>query len=96
MTQQILGLSFYIGIALALAVACILALGLMLHAGTRIHKEPLPLLFFGIIVAIMVMPIAIGRLITDGLAMSEASLETCKLIFLDQPYNYTGYSRSVC
>jgi exopolysaccharide production protein ExoQ len=81
MIQQVLGLSFYIGIAFTLAVACILALGLMLHAGTRIYKEPLPLLFFGIVAAIMIMPIVLGRLITDGLAMSEASLESMSSSF---------------
>jgi O-antigen ligase len=75
MTQQILGLSFYIGIAVVLAFICIVSLGLMLHAGTHIHKEPLPLLFFAIIIAIMAGPIATGRLIVEGLATSEASVE---------------------
>ncbi len=75
MTQQILGYSFYIGIALTLALIGIVVLGLMLHAGTRIHKEPLPLLFFAIIVAIMVAPITMGRMITDGFAISDASVE---------------------
>ena len=75
MTQQILGVSFYIGIAAALALICIVALGFMLHAGTRIRKEPLPLLFFAIIIAIMAAPVAMGRSIIEGLAMSEASAD---------------------
>ncbi len=75
MTQQILGVSFYIGIAGALAFICIVVLGFMLHAGTRIRKEPLPLLFFAIIIAIMAAPVAMGRSIIEGLAMSEASAD---------------------
>lgn len=75
MTQQILGVSFYIGSAVALALICIVALGLMLHAGTHIHKEPLPLLFFAIIIAIMAAPVVMGRLIIEGLATSDASAD---------------------
>ncbi|MDQ3185492.1 MAG: O-antigen ligase family protein [Pseudomonadota bacterium] len=75
MIEQIFGFSIYLGIALALAVAFTLGLGLMLHVGTGIRKEPLPLIFFGIIAAIMVPPIATGRFISAGMGISEASFE---------------------
>ena len=52
---------------LALAAASTLGLGLMLHAGTRVRKEPLPLLFVGIVAAIMALPIATGRFISAGM-----------------------------
>ena len=75
MMEQALGYSIFIGMALALAAVCVLGLGLTLHLGTRIRKEPLPLIFLAILTATMVMPIATGRLITDGLVMSEAAAD---------------------
>lgn len=75
MIDDILGYSIYFGIALALALVVTLGLGLTLHAGTRVNKEPLPLLFFGIVVAIMAPPIATGRFISAGMGVSEASFE---------------------
>ncbi len=75
MIEQIFGFSIYLGIALALAVAFTLGLGFMLHAGTHIRKEPLPLLFFGIVAALMASPIATGRFISAGMGKSEASFE---------------------
>lgn len=75
MIEQIFGFSIYFGIALALAVVFTLGLGLLLHTGTRIRKEPLPLLFFAIVAAIMAPPIATGRFISSGMGVSEASFE---------------------
>ncbi|MBU1397251.1 MAG: O-antigen ligase family protein [Gammaproteobacteria bacterium] len=72
---EIIGISIYVGIALGLGLAFTLGFGIMLHAGSLIRKEPLPLLFFAIIIAIMAAPIATGRLLTAGLAVSEASFE---------------------
>ncbi|SFH17807.1 O-antigen ligase [Nitrosospira sp. Nsp14] len=75
MIEQIFGYSIYLGLALTLAAASTLGLGLMLHAGTRVRKEPLPLLFVGIVAAIMAPPIATGRFISAGMGVSEASLQ---------------------
>lgn len=81
MTGQILGVSIYFGAALGLALALSLGLGLLLHLGTRIRNEPLPLIFFGIAIAFMAVPIATGRLITDGLMMSDVALEQFRSFF---------------
>ncbi|MEO8768070.1 MAG: O-antigen ligase family protein [Nitrosospira sp.] len=75
MIDDIFGYSIYFGIALALAVVGTLGLGLMLHAGTHIRKEPLPVLFFGIVASIMAIPITTGRFISAGMGTSEASFE---------------------
>ena len=64
----------------------------MLHAGTRIRKEPLPLLFFGIIVAIMAPPIATGRFITAGIGISEAPLEDIGSSFWINRFDYSWHS----
>ena len=58
-------------------------------------KNRLPLLFFGIVAAIMVMPIVLGRLITDGLAMSEASLESMSSSFWINRMLHWVFSRCV-
>ena len=94
--EQVLGFSIYIGIALALATICILGLGLTLHLGTRIRKEPLPLLFLAILVATMAMPIATGRLITDGLTMERSGGRAYYLIVLDYADYYVGVSCAMC
>jgi O-antigen ligase len=75
MMEQALGYSIFIGMALAFSAVCVFGLGLTLHLGTRIRKEPLPLIFPAILVATMAMPIATGRLLTDGLMINEAALD---------------------
>lgn len=81
MTGQIFDVSIYFAAALALALAISLGLGLLLHFGTRIRNEPLPLIFVGIAIAFMAAPLATGRVITDGLTMSEAALEQFRSFF---------------
>ena len=46
MIEQIFGYSIYLGLALTLAAVSTLGLGIMLHAGTRVRNEPLPLLLW--------------------------------------------------
>lgn len=81
MIEQVFGFSIYLGIALTLGVVCTLGLGLMLHAGTRIRREPLPLIFLGIIAAIMASPIATSRYVKGGIGISEASFENISSSF---------------
>ena len=72
---QFVGLSIYFIAAFGLALALLLVFAGMLHAGTRVRKEPLPWVFFAIVAAIMAAPLATGRVLTAGLASRDASLE---------------------
>ncbi len=75
MNAAIIGYAVYGLIALLLAAILVLTFGFVLHAGTRVRNDPLPLIFFAILVAIMASPIATGRILTAGLFESNASAE---------------------
>lgn len=75
MTGQAFWISIYFGIALLVALALVFGIGVALHAGTRIQKEQLPLLFLAILVATMAPALTMGRVLTEGLATNEAELD---------------------
>lgn len=73
--NQFIWIGGYFTAALALGVLCILGLGLLLHAGTRIRRELLPLVLFAILVATMAAPLVTGRVITKGMLMNGEAMQ---------------------
>ncbi|MFN0159982.1 MAG: O-antigen ligase family protein [Burkholderiales bacterium] len=63
------------GMAFGLAVAIVIGGALALHFGQRVRNEPAPLVFLAIVAAIMVAPLATQRVLSAGLAGSEATVE---------------------
>lgn len=73
--NQLFWVGGYFTAALALGVFCTLGLGLLLHAGTRIRRELLPLVLFAILLATMAAPLVTGRVITKGLLMNGDAMQ---------------------
>ncbi|SFU45838.1 O-antigen ligase family protein [Nitrosospira multiformis] len=66
MTAQIVWGSVYLTTALTLALTCVVALGFLLHLGSSVRRELLPLTLLAILVATMVAPLVTGRVIDRG------------------------------
>lgn len=70
MTAQIVWGSVYLTTALTLALTCVVALGFLLHLGSSVRRELLPLTLLAILVATMVAPLVTGRVIDRGALMT--------------------------
>lgn len=73
--SQMFWIGGYFTAALALGVLCVFGLGLLLHAGTRIRRELLPLVLLAILIATMAAPLVTGRVITKGFLISGEAME---------------------